>query len=90
MEIQNKLQTYTPVQTAMMGSIVMMLLCGNRINDSMDVLSYTIEQPHLFVPTMTKEQLTKLFESYISKDCITGALVRILSSLFSSSFFDLK
>nr|XP_034179190.1 protein PTCD3 homolog, mitochondrial isoform X1 [Osmia lignaria] len=75
MEIQNKLQTYTPVQTAMTGSIVMMLLCGNRINESMDVLSYTIEQPHLFVPTMTKEQLTKLFESYISKDCITGTLL---------------
>ncbi|XP_012146908.2 small ribosomal subunit protein mS39 [Megachile rotundata] len=79
--IENNPGEYQPVETAITGSIAMALMSGDRINESIEVLTHTIEQTHLFTPTMTPNQSKKLFETCISKQSSIAALLVIEYSL---------
>lgn len=60
-----------------------MLLHGGRIEESIKVLAYTTKESDLFLPTMNEKQVNELFDSYIAKECILGAFVRIFIFIIS-------
>lgn len=84
-EIKTKQETYTPLENDATASIAAMLLHGGRIEESIEVLTYTIKESDLFLPTMNEKQVNELFESYISKECILGAFL-ILDYSVNSGF----
>lgn len=74
-ELEEKLQNQAPIETAILGSIALILLRGDRVEESIEVLKSTAEQSDLFIPTMSQEQVNELFEAYISQQCIQGAML---------------
>ncbi|XP_071865828.1 small ribosomal subunit protein mS39 [Bombus fervidus] len=84
-EIKTKQETYTPLENSTIACIATMLLHGGRIKESIEVLTYTIEESDLFLPTMNEKQVNELFESYISEKCILGAFL-ILKYSVNSGF----
>lgn len=61
------------------------MLHGGRIEESIEVLKYIVKESDLFLPTMKEKQVNELFESYISKECILGAFVRIFIFIINFS-----
>lgn len=68
----------------MTGCIAMLLLQGGRPQESIEVLTSTVKQSHLYIPTMNDTHVNQLFQSCISQQCITGAIVRIFNLVFSA------
>lgn len=69
-------KTNTLIETARIAYIAIILLDGDFVEESIEVLTY-INKPELFVPTMNKNQINQLFDKYISKQCVKGCFVRI-------------
>lgn len=75
LNIERSQEKCQPFETAITGSIALTLLRDDRINESIEILTQSIEQTHLFTPTMKKPLLNELFETCILKQCFVGALL---------------
>ncbi|CAD1468903.1 unnamed protein product, partial [Heterotrigona itama] len=52
-----KKERYTPIENAVTACIAMILLHGNRVKESVKVMTYTVKESNVFLPTMNEKQL---------------------------------
>ena len=70
--------------------IAIILLHGNRVKESVEVMTYTVKESNVFLPTMNEKQVNELFNNYILKECIEGAFVRIFILVIFYVYLNLK
>ncbi|KAK1125637.1 hypothetical protein K0M31_005198 [Melipona bicolor] len=80
-----KKERYTAIENAVTACIAIILLHGNRVEESIKVMTYTVKESNLFLPTMNEKQVNELFNNYIFKKCIEGAFL-ILEYSVNSGF----
>lgn len=78
------------IKSDKLASIALIFLHGDNVEESIKVLECAVKESHVVIGTMTAHQLNKLFEYYISKQCIIGAFVCIFTLIMSFTYSNLK
>ncbi|CAL7938309.1 unnamed protein product [Xylocopa violacea] len=70
-------ENFKPLNTDVIAHIALMLLQGKHIEEAIEVLTIIINQPDMFILKMSEQQVNELFDTFMSEQCITGALLAL-------------